>query len=83
MRPLVHGGHTVTFDQCEFGSPFMKTTAVLGPAGAAHAMQALHRRCTHRAHAATAVGEASALSAVYPPALCVAFADVIEGHCLA
>jgi hypothetical protein len=42
----------------------------------------LRRTCTHTTHAETALGEASARSARYPPALNVALADVIDEVCM-
>ena len=40
------------------------------------------RARTHETHAETALGEASARSARYPPALNVALADVIDEVCM-
>ena len=55
---------------------------VLASGHAAPALAILRRTCTHETHAETALGEASARSARYPPALNVALADVIEEVCM-
>ena len=84
MRRLVRDVPTskVTFAQCAFGSPFQKLTTVMASGHAAPALAILRRTCTHTTHAETALGEASARSARYPPALNVALADVIEEVCM-
>ena len=84
MRRLVQDVPTskVTFAQCAFGSPFQKLTTVLASGHAEPALAILRRTCTHATHAETALGEASARSARYPPALNVALADVIEEVCM-
>ena len=65
----------VAFAQCAFGSPFQKLTTVMASGHAASAVAILRRTCTHETHAETALGDASARSARYPPALNVALAD--------
>ena len=66
--------------QCNYGSPFQKYTLILASGSAARAL-VRHLSapiCSCAGHAEHAIGARAALSAAYPPRLCLAIAEFIE-----